>query len=99
MIQIPIINAYDEATPYTLDLTIDGDAVRIQVDGAFAGRDVDEELPVADLQALLAADELTNDDLLGFILRSEGDRIHGLIGVGSGNERFSVRKADFPPLP
>jgi hypothetical protein len=93
--QIPISNAYGKPTEYTMDLESDGDGVRILIDGGFAGREVDEEVSLGDIAFLLNAEPgYKFEDLLGLILENGGEEIRGIVGVGSGNERFIISKAD-----
>jgi hypothetical protein len=91
---ITIIDAHGKPTPYTMDLLPLPDAVQVQISGDFAGRNVEEEVPLAELQRLVDEDGYDYRDLLGLTLTTEGHVVRGLIGIGSGNERFSISRAD-----
>ncbi len=93
--EIPLTTIHDRPTPYVLALEADGETVRLEIDEAFAGRRVEEELPRAALVDLLAGGPRRNDDLLGLTLETDGgERVTGLVSVGSGNERFALRRED-----
>jgi hypothetical protein len=92
--KVALLNGFRESTPFTLDLELNGDEVILRIDEDFAGRRVEEELPIAVLLELATGAPQKNDDLLGLTFETTETEVHGLIGVGSGNERFILSKAD-----
>ncbi len=92
--KVALLNGFRESTPFTLDLELNGDEVTLRIDEDFAGRRVEEELPIAVLLELATGAPQKNDDLLGLTFETTETEVHGLIGVGSGNERFILSKAD-----
>jgi hypothetical protein len=92
--KVALLNGFRESTPFTLDLELSGDEVTLRIDEDFAGRRVEEELPIAVLLELATGAPQKNDDLLGLTFETTETEVHGLIGVGSGNERFILSKAD-----
>ncbi len=92
--KVALLNGFRESTPFTLDLELIGDEVTLRIDEDFAGRRVEEELPIAVLLELATGAPQKNDDLLGLTFETTETEVHGLIGVGSGNERFILSKAD-----
>jgi hypothetical protein len=93
--EIPIETIYGQSSGHTLVLEIDGEVVTLKIDGGFAGRDVDEELPKSALLELTSGGPQKNSDLLGLTLQTDGgELIKGSIGVGSGNQGFAIRKSD-----
>ena len=92
---VQMFDIYGKSTGYSLNLTrLDEAKLSIVIDENFAGREVNEEIAVADLLRLANEANVLHDDILGLILQSEGTEIKGLVGVGSGNERFVVSQAD-----
>jgi len=84
---------YGEASGLPLVLEQSGDEIRITIDGGFAGRDVDEELPKSAFLALLSGGPQKNNDLLGLTIETDGGPdVRGHIGVGSGNIGFLVSR-------
>lgn len=92
--KVALLNGFRESTPFTLDLELNGDEATLRIDEDFAGRRVEEELPIAVLLELATGAPQKNDDLLGLTFETTETEVHGLIGVGSGNERFILSKAD-----
>jgi len=92
--KVALLNGFRESTPFTLDLELIGDEATLRIDEDFAGRRVEEELPIAVLLELATGAPQKNDDLLGLTFETTETEVHGLIGVGSGNERFILSKAD-----
>ena len=93
--EIPIQTILGKPTPYSLVVEGLGDDVRLTLDAGFAGRDVDEELPCSALAELVSGGARRNDDLLGLSFETDGgELVKGTVGVGSGNERFTVRRDD-----
>ena len=92
--KVALLNGFRETTPFTLDIEINEDEATLRIDEDFAGRRVEEELPVAVLSELANGAPQKNDDLLGLTFETTETEVHGLIGVGSGNERFILAKAD-----
>jgi len=92
--KVALLNGFRESTPFTLDLELNGDEVTLRINEDFAGRRVEEELPIAVLLELATGTPQKNDDLLGLTFETSETEVHGLIGVGSGNERFILSKAD-----
>ena len=86
---------YGKPTGYMFELSrIDETTLGLMIDENFAGREVREEISVDDLVRLANEQTGVHDDILGLILQADGAEIKGLVGVGSGNERFVVAKAD-----
>ena len=94
-VELPLQNAFNEPTDFVLEITVDGENVNLAIAREFAGRSVDEDAPRSDLLEFAQVPGKKYEDLLGFILEASDDRIVGLIGVGSGNERFSVDRSQF----
>jgi hypothetical protein len=92
--KVALLNGFRESTPFTLDLELNGDEVILRIDEDFAGRRVEEELPIAVLLELATGAPQKNDDLLGLTFETTETEVHGLIGVGSGNERFILSKVE-----
>jgi len=92
--KVALLNGFRESTPFTLDIELDGDTATLHIDQDFAGRKVEEELPLAVLSDLATGAPQKNDDLLGLTFETTEAEVHGLIGVGSGNERFILSKAE-----
>lgn len=94
MPDVQIIDAHGRPTSFSLQLT-NGTAgnIQINISADFAGRNVDEELPLSVLKNLAGPTPSINNDLLGLTLQSDGENVSILIGVGSGNERCSVTSA------
>ena len=75
---------------------MNGDTVVLKLDKAYTGKAVEETFSKAALLPLAGPTFHSMDDVIGFTFESEGDGwIHGLVGVGSGNERFLMKTADF----
>jgi hypothetical protein len=91
-VDVPIQTIDGRSTPFALQLQISGTWVNLTIDGSFAGRNVDEDIELDNLKRLIDEDDYVHQDILGLILKSAGDTVEGLIGVGSGNERFRVEK-------
>ena len=92
---VPMFDVYGKPTGYNFELSkIDETTLGITIDENFAGREVQEEISVAELVRLTNEEMGVHDDILGLILQADGAEIKGLVGVGSGNERFVVAKAD-----
>lgn len=95
MASVPIFTVYGDATPFVVELTpIGAGNASLRIDASFAGRDVEEELPIEILQRLTSEEPFTYDDLLGLSLMTDGMKIKGLIGIGSGNEQFVLQVED-----
>ncbi|MGV3618342.1 MAG: hypothetical protein ACO1SV_23700 [Fimbriimonas sp.] len=95
MASVPIYTVYGDATPFAIGLDPIGSGnATLTIDGNFAGRDVEEELPIEALVLLAGEEPFSYDDLLGLNLKTDGKRITGLIGVGSGNEPFALHPED-----
>ncbi len=93
--EVPMQTVYGEKSGHPLVLEQSGNEIRLTVDGGFAGRDVDEELPKSAFLALLSGGAQRNNDLLGLTLQTDGGpTVTGLIGVGSGNIGFIVSRDD-----
>jgi len=92
--KVALLNGFRESTPFTLDLELNGDEVILRIDEDFAGRRVEEALPIAVLLELATGAPQKNDDLLGLTFETTETEVHGLIGVGSGNERFILSKVE-----
>ena len=95
MVVVPLFTPYGDATPFVVELSPIGTGnVQIRIDAAFAGRDVEEELPIEVLERLAGEEPFDYDDLLGLGLKTDGMKVQGLIGVASGNERFNLQRED-----
>ena len=95
MPSVPLFTIYGDATPYALELTpIGAGNIALRIDGDFAGREVEEEMPLDALRLLAAEEPYEYDDLLGLGLKTDGTQVRGLIGVGSGNEPFILHRTD-----
>jgi hypothetical protein len=93
-LSVPMSDIYGKATGFTFNLTpVSADWTQITIDEDFAGRSVDEEITNADLLRLVSEEAFTHQDILGLILEADGDLVKGIVGVGSGNERFTLAKA------
>ena len=93
--EIPIFNINGSSSRYVLALEPEGDDVWLRIDEEFAGRAVEEELPKEALARLVSGGPQKNFDLLGLTFETDGgEMVKGLIGVGSGNQRFQMRRAD-----
>jgi hypothetical protein len=91
--EVPMQTVYGENSNHPLVLEQAGDEIRLTIDGGFAGRDVDEELPKSAFLALLSGGAQRNNDLLGLTLQTDGGpTVTGLVGVGSGNIGFVVNR-------
>lgn len=90
---LPITDVHGRLTPFTLDLAPNGDGFTLTIPGDFAGRDVEEEVDRPSLERLVAEDGFDYRDLLGLTLTTDGEVIRGLVGVGSGNERFTIERS------
>lgn len=92
---VPIFTAYGDATPFVVELTPIGTGnASLRIDAAFAGREVEEELPIEILERLAGEEPFDYDDLLGLGLKTNGQKVEGMIGIGSGNERFVLQRDD-----
>jgi len=91
-VRVPIIDIYGVATPYFLEIERRGDEANLRIDGSFAGRDVDEDMPLDALRSLAGDSSFSFRELLGLSLETDGSMVKGLIGVGSGNEGFVLAK-------
>lgn len=95
MASVPIFTAYGDATPFVVELTPIGTGnASLRIEADFAGREVEEELPIEILERLAGEEPFDYDDLLGLGLKTDGQKIHGLIGIGSGNEKFNLQRED-----
>lgn len=95
MAVVPIFTAYGDATPFVVELTPIGTGnAQLRIDAAFAGREVEEELPIEVLERLAGEEPFDYDDLLGLGLKTDGQKVQGLIGIGSGNEKFNLQPQD-----
>jgi|GEM_PF-2158953 hypothetical protein len=92
---IPLRNGYFEPTPYVLSASREADEVTVTIDAGFAGRTVEESFAFEDFRRLGGEEPFDFEDVLGLVLRTDGQTITGLIGVGSGNERFAVSREDW----
>jgi len=96
---LPIYTIYGKESGSLLILVRlegDGDAatIAIRIPDSFAGRDVDEEISLADLKRLGGATAYSHQDILGLLLETDGNEVKGRVGVGSGNEEFVLRLSD-----
>ncbi len=92
---VPITDVHGRVTPFFLTLAKGrADNVELQIAADFAGRQVEEELPLYVLQQMTGPNPVLNNDLLGLTFESDGKLVQMTIGVGSGNERCSVTCAD-----
>ena len=95
MASVPLFTTYGDVTPFVVELTQIGTGnVQLRIDADFSGREVEEELPIEILQRLAGEEPFDYDDLLGLGLKTDGVTVHGLIGIGSGNEKFILQKED-----
>ncbi|MFZ4509064.1 MAG: hypothetical protein ACOYON_15355, partial [Fimbriimonas sp.] len=69
MPKVPLLDAREQPTTFTFDLTSAGpDLVQVQIDGSYAGRDVDEELSLDSLTKLANGEAVKNFEALGLTL-------------------------------
>lgn len=92
--KVPLLDAREQPTPYFFEVSPAGADVRVQIDGNYAGRDVDEELSLDSLTRLAAGEAIKNFEALGLTLEGMGEKIHGIIAIGSGNDRFYLRSEE-----
>jgi hypothetical protein len=93
--EIPIYNINGSLSSFTLSIEPSGDDVWLRIDEDFAGRRVEEELSKAALAELVSGGPQKNFDLLGLTFDTDGgEMVNGLIGIGSGNQRFMVRSEE-----
>jgi hypothetical protein len=92
-VKVPIVDGYGVETPFFFEIHKAGDSVEVWIDSSFAGRAVEESVSIAALTALAGDEPFEYRDLLGLTLSTDGSTVSGLIGVGSGNERFQLDKA------
>lgn len=95
MLELSIYTVLGKETPYKIHLAGKGNVVAVGIDQDFAGRTVDEELPLQSFEKLLGSEVYKNNDALGFTLETDGLNITGLVGIGSGNERFQLNRDEF----
>ncbi len=93
MASVPIFTVYGDETPFYLELFPAGDGqATLRIDGDFAGRQVEEEIPREALDRLASEEPFDYQDILGLRLSTDGKVVTGLIGVGSGNEGFQLER-------
>ena len=93
--EIPIYNINGSSSQYVLSIEPSGDDVWLRIDADFAGRPVEEELSKAALTELVSGGPRQNFDLLGLTFETDGgEMVQGLVSVGSGNQRFLLRRDD-----
>lgn len=93
--EIPIYNINGSPSSFTFDIEPSGDDVWLRIDEEFAGRRVEEELTKDSLADLVSGGPKKNFDLLGLTFETDGgEMVNGVVGVGSGNQRFMLRRDD-----
>jgi hypothetical protein len=94
-----MFNVYGKPTGFTFDLDLidrkgEDSLCAIRIGQDYAGREVEEEIPLRVLAALAEGSTTSHQDILGLTFESDGNEVKALLGVGSGNERFVLKRED-----
>lgn len=94
MAELPLYTVFGDTTPFVMELIHEANDVTVRIDVGFAGRDVEESISYEDLAKIAGDEPFVFQEVLGLIFTTDGETITGKVSVGSGNERFTLKKAD-----
>jgi hypothetical protein len=96
MPQIPLLTGHGKETLSHIELiALSPDLVQLKIDIDFAGRDVDEEISSEAVKKIGGPEAFRFDDLLGIHFETDGEQINGMVGAGSGNVKFILKRSDW----
>lgn len=96
MPQIPLLTPQGKDAHAELTVTrAAGSTCQITIGWEFAGRDVDEELDLSELQRIGGEEPYACFELIGLSFETDGTQIKGMIGAGSGNVVFLIKREDW----